>query len=317
MAETTAPALPCCYGVYGLTLESDTSFTLPAARPGENDQTILFTLNAAEVEAGLADLTLDANEPVHQIILANGGLYMRWQGLFDLLVSSDGARICCRNFSRCGFDYIEAYVMNYAVSAALLQQGEETLHATVVDINGCVIGLLGTSGAGKSTLASFLRTIGGEIVTDDVLRICISQGMALAYPGPHRLKLFPEAARRFLPDASPSSRWSPMRDKSVFDLGVAGAARAPRHLNALYHLRSPETEKDGLIVVTRLGGRELFRTISASTMNNALQTPGRLLRHFRFVERLARVVPVYGLAYPRRFEALEDVADAIMRSALA
>ncbi len=313
-----AAASPLSYDVYGLTLESDVSLTLPRARDGETGGIIsITTARAKEFEARLAGLSLEADRPVHQILLRDGSLYMRWTGLFDLLVSRDGHRISFRNSSDRAFDYIEAYLMNYAVSAALLQQGEETLHATAVDIGGGVVGLLGSSGAGKSTLASFLRTKGGRIVTDDVLRIDLRVGVALVHPGPHRLKLFDEAARLFLPGAPPSGRWSPMRDKLVYDLGVPEAPRGPQRLAALYHLRAPKGRDHRGIDMARLGGAELFRTLGGSTMNNAVSAPGRAERHFRFVERVARMIPVYALSYPRNFDCLKDVAQMILRSAVA
>jgi hypothetical protein len=310
-----AAALPFRYSVYGVTLDSDVSFALPAARDGATGDRIRIARGRGrEFDTRLAGLALDVDAPVHQLLLEDGGLYMRWSGVFDLLVAPDGGRISCRSFGAHALDYVEAYLLNYAVSAALLLRGEETLHATAVDIGGRVVGLLGASGSGKSTLASFLRTKGARIVTDDVLRIGGADAPR-AYPGPHRLKLFDESATRFLAGASPSGRWSPMRDKFVYDLGLAKPALDPQPLVALYHLRAPQSGGDGRIALTRLRGLELFRTIGGSTMNNALRTPGRLERHFRFVERLARRLPVHALAYPRDFVSLEEVAAAIFRTA--
>ena len=78
---------------------------------------------------------------------------MRWGNWFEILVSSDGQRVLCHNLSSMPLELFEAYLTNFAISAALLQQGEETLHATVVETGGRAVGLLGPSGAGKSTLA--------------------------------------------------------------------------------------------------------------------------------------------------------------------
>lgn len=313
--EELAAALPFRYTVYGVTLDSDVSFALPAARDGaRGDRIRIARGQGRDFESRLAGRALEADAPVHQFLLDDGGLYMRWSGFFDLLVSPDGGRISCRSFGAHALEYVEAYLLNYAVSAALLLRGEETLHATAVDIGGRVVGLLGSSGSGKSTLASYLRTAGARIVTDDVLRIGGADA-PLAYPGPHRLKLFDESATRFLAGASPSGRWSPTRDKRVYDLGVEEPALDPRPLVALYHLRAPRSGGDSRIELTRLRGLDLFRTLGGSTMNNALRTPGRPERHFRFVEGLARRLPVHALAYPRDFVSLGEVAAAIFRTA--
>lgn len=310
---------PFVYCVYGLTLISDTKLTLPEARAGRGgaSKIVRFETTEAQNLPSASDVTPDPDQWFQQTVCGDGSVYMRWKDLFDFLITVDGARVSCRNLSGCAFEFLEAYVMNYAVSSALIQQGEETLHSTVVDIGGRAIGLLGASGAGKSTLASFLRSRGGDIVTDDMLRITIDEETALAHPGPHRLKLFQEPAGLFLPGASTSGRWSPVGGKFIYDLGDPAQIRPARRLTALFHLQAPRQPDDRRVVLERLTGLDRFQTIGGSTMNNALQTRARSERHFRFVNRLATMLPVFRLTYPRTFDAFDEVADNIHGSAPA
>jgi len=308
------------YNVYGLTLISDMKLALPeerAWRSGANPVVTLVTRDAENIRLATTDVTVDPEQWFQQTVLGDESLYMRWKDCFDFLVTPDGARVSCRNLSNYAFESLEAHLTNFAVSSALLQQGEEALHATVVDIGGRAIGLLGGSGAGKSTLASFLRTGGGEIVTDDILRVAIDEETVIAHSGPYRLKLFQEPARLFLPGASESGRWSPAGDKFIYDLGDPTLIRPARRLTALYDLRALAQSDDCRIVLERMTGFDLFQTIGASTMNNGLQMPARLGRHFRFVTRLANLLPVYRLTYPRTFESFDEVADKIHGSAPA
>ena len=78
---------------------------------------------------------------------------------------------------------------------------------------------------------------------------------------------------------------------------------AARALAALFHLTEvPE------VSLTRIRGAELVKAILAATMNTRLHTAARLARQFGFAERLARLLPVYELGYPRAYPALEQVA---------
>src|SRR5262249_11444420 len=128
----------------------------------------------------------------------------------------------------------EAYLVNFALSGALLQQGEEPLHATVVDFGDRAIGLLGNSGAGKSTLAAFLIAQGGTLVTDDILRVTFASEVILAQPGPNRLKLFDEPAKRYLPGAVSRGHFNPLSGKFMFQpTGTPPYHRHARPLAAL------------------------------------------------------------------------------------
>jgi len=306
------------FSVYGITLVSNLPLRLPYAA-GENCAKVVVVLEAAGSAAFRSvphDLPLDPNDWVLHAILENGDLYMRWAEWFDFLVSADARRIVCRNLSNVPLESFEAYLTNFAVSAALVQLGEEPLHATVVDISGRAIGLLGTSGAGKSTLASYLIDRGGDLLTDDMLRVTIENGEALAHPGPNRLKLFEEAANRYLQNGANPARWSPLGEKLIYELGDPKMARPARRLSALFRLDAPTTGSDGGVTLEQLRGLELFKAISASTMTTRLHTPARLARQFRFAERLARMLPVYRLSYPRNFDVFRQVAEQIYRSAL-
>lgn len=314
-----ACSFPFVYRVYGLTLMSDMRLTLPqaCAERSDLDKVVRLETAGAEKMPLASDAKLDPELWFEQRFFSNGTLYLYWKDWFDFVVSAGGGCVSCRNLSDRPLELFDAYLTNFAVSAALVQQGEETLHATVVDIGERAIGLLGACGAGKSTLASFFRSRGADIVTDDMLRVDIGNEAVLAHPGPHRLKLFREPAELFLPQTSQSGRWSPVGGKFIYDLGDPTKARQARRLTALYYLQAPDQTDNKSVVLERLAGLDLFRTIGGSTMVNGLDRPGRPERHFRFVKRLANRLPVYRLTYPRSFDIFDEVVDKIFASAPA
>ncbi|MGD9657150.1 MAG: hypothetical protein AB7U61_05845 [Methylocystis sp.] len=305
------------YDVYGLTLMSDIRLTLPEARFGHCGEGELVRIESVGAEAmpSVSDEDFDPDPWFHHRILSGGALYLCWRDWFDLIVPTGGATVLCRNLSDRSLEFFDAYLTNFSVSAALIQRGEESLHATAIDIGGRAIGLLGACGAGKSTLAAFLKARGGDIITDDMLRLTMDGDTILAHPGPHRLKLFEEAAKLFLPQAAISGRWSPVGDKFIYDLDDSIKSRSTTRLAALYYLQAPDQPHDGAVVLDRLSGLDLFRTISASTMINALDKPGRPEHHFHFINGFVNRVPVYRLTYPRSFDVFDEVADKIFDSA--
>jgi hypothetical protein len=239
---------------------------------------------------------------------------MRWDGWIEFLISQDGTTVLCQNLSSVAPISVEAYLTNFAVSAALLQRGEEPLHATVVEFGTDTVGFLGESGAGKSTLAAYLIKQGGTLVTDDMLRVTYDEERALAHPGPNQLKLFEEPAQQLLSKSIRRGRFNPLSGKLLFQPCDGLGASRPRRLSALYQLEYPRADQQDRVSLTRLVGLDLFKTITSSTMNSRVDLPARLLRQFQFATRLARSVPVYRLTYKRNYDVLSKVADTIMKS---
>src|ERR1700730_1137231 len=309
MSPSEPRRAPYRHRVYGIAVESDVELaSLEICTASTAEPAITLTVGSADrFKAVTQGLIFDPQHWFQQIVLWDGALYVRGEGLLEFVVSKDGRRIDWRKLGEAEPVSFEAYLLNFALSAALLQQGEEPLHATVVDYSGRAVGLLGDSGAGKSTLAAFLIAHGGELLTDDMLRVTFDSAGVVAHAGPDRLKLFAEPARRYLPDAVGQGHFNPLSGKIMFQpTDTCRRRHDPRPLCALFHLREG-TE----VSLTRALGAGLVRTIISSTMNTRLDTPARLAQQFTFAERLARTVPVFELSYPRAYAVLDQVADKI------
>ena len=313
------------YRVYGITLASELHHSLPDAPQGNGDVIVELRLAQRHTFRSLTDkVPTNPSDWLQQQILEDGSLYMRWEHCLELLVSADGKSVLCGNRSNVPLKAFDAYLTNFAVSAALLQQGEETLHTTVVEIGDRAVGLVGPCGAGKSTLAAYLMSRGWDLVTDDMLRVTFDGGTAFAHPGPYRIKLFKESAERYMLSAVCCGLFNPahgqvenaLNEKLIFQPRDGAAVKKSRRLSALFHLDQPSPDSElSRILVTRLTGQELFKTILSSTMNSRHHSPARLQRQFRFAERLVRTIPVYRLTYPRNYDVLNSVVDQIYQAA--
>jgi len=307
------------YSVYGLTVVSDFPLALPdEASEGSGSRCVrLILVSPDDFLAAAQDRVSVEDGWFKHAVLDDGSVYIRWEDLCEFVIAADGQRVLCKMPSNVELESFEAYLTTFALSGALIQQGEEPLHATVVATNGSGIGLIGPSGVGKSTLAAFLIERGGALVTDDMLRLEFRDDVVVAFPGPRRLKLFKEPAQRILKQALNCGRFNPFSEKLIFQPALfIDRSKGHQPLSALYFLDTPPRHGDpNSISIERLFGLDLFKTIAASTMNRRLNAADRLERQFRSTERIANCIPVYKLMYPRDYDLLDQVADLIHQRA--
>ena len=306
------------YSLFGVPLTADVSLDLPTA---EVDTAARFSLRNAcgrnvTESWGVVDHVI-AEDWMTSRAYASGELEIEWKDWLTLWISPGGTDVQYRVQESTYPTAFEAYIANFAISAALLLQGEETLHATVIVFEGLGLGLLGGSGAGKSTFAAHLLGRGGELVTDDMLRMTEGDGDVYAEPGQPRIKLFEETARRHYPGGMNRGRWNPVSEKYLFDTEDLTKPRKRRKLDVLVWLTEPEPDAPDAVTCERLAGLELFKVLTGSTMNGRLQTPDRLARQLRYTQWVAGKLPVYALRYPRRHDIFPEVVAAIRALQLA
>jgi hypothetical protein len=246
----------------------------------------------------------------------DGMTYLLWPGLFEFVVSADGRRVAGRPLGDASPEAFRTYLLSQVVSFALLGQGIEPFHATVMQAGDGAAAFLGDCGYGKSTLAAAFLRAGHRLLTDDLLVVQPRPDGVLAFPGPPRIKLFPEAARTFLGEVSgpPMNGLTP---KQVIPLGPERSVSSPLPLRAFYVLRPPADQlRRRRITLRRLSARHAVLRLLANTFNAAVRDPGRLARQLAAASHLAAAVPVKSLSYPRDLSQLPLVVEAV-RSDLA
>ena len=123
--------------------------------------------------------------------LEDGTLYLKWPRSFDFVVSPDGKNIFGRHLGPESTEAFQSYLLSQVMSFALLLQGVDPLHATVVVVDGRGLGFAAPPGSGKSTLASAFVRGGHRLLTDDLLVVDIDEGRAIAQPGIPRMNSSP------------------------------------------------------------------------------------------------------------------------------
>jgi hypothetical protein len=304
------------YRIYGLIVESE--LPLSSVEPCTEDlpPEISIVFGAQDYfQQRAGALRQDSDEWIRYTVLDDGSVYIRINQVFEAVVEVDGRRVICARLEDADDRTFEANLSNFALSASLTLKGEECLHATVIEFDGRACGLLGPSGAGKSTLAAFLLGQSAKLVTDDMLRVAFTELEVLAYPGPHRLKLFEETASRFMPGAMSDGSFNRLSRKMMIRPDVVSSlVSAPLPLSTLFWLgdeEPPEGTRD--VSTRRLIGVEPVKVLTQSTMATRYLASERLKRQLRFAERLARRIPIYALDYRRDFDLLESVSRQLQR----
>lgn len=304
------------YRIYGLVIASDEPIRSLAPAPRDAASCISIFFEFGSACRHIARLAPPPNHWIAHAMLPEGGLTLSAPDFFDVEVSADGRRARCVLAPGVDRRSIEANLLNIVIGTALTLQGEEPLHATAIDLGGVAVALLGASGAGKSSLAAHLLSRGGELVTDDMLRVEYLDDKVLAFPGPYRLKLLDEPARRYFPTAQADGFLNALSGKMMIRPSVAdrrGSGGVP--LSALYFLGElPGQSPAEKVEAIELSGLDRVRVLLASAMDDRNRSPARLARQMSFVADLSSRLPVFHLRYPRRFELMDRVAAEISRT---
>ncbi|MBS1834788.1 MAG: hypothetical protein JST65_18865 [Acidobacteria bacterium] len=243
--------------------------------------------------------------------LSDGSSYASWPGVGEFLVSGDGKFIECHAHRSASSESFQVYTLGQALSFALVKQGFEPLHATVVVIDGEAVAFLGESGFGKSTMAASLLASGHRLLTDDLLILRNTAGGLLAYPGPPRIKAFPKIARKFLREESVGFRMNPDTKKLIIPLSGDQVCNSPVPLVAIYSIAAPSSAAEEDVRIEPLSPRDSFVEMVRHTFNCRIVNPARLKRHFVAYAGLVGSSGVRKLHYPRRLATIRTIHERL------
>jgi hypothetical protein len=300
------------YRLYGLKVRSPWRLSSPAVEGSEAPDVIIErTTDAAFADIDSA-FRADGNDPsgFRYQRLPGGRHHVRWGTDFEFLVERQGQRVLARSSPNAGPGSFITYLLSQALSFVLLERGVEPLHATVVAVGGRAVGFMGAPGTGKSTLAAEFLRMGAKVVTDDLLVVDRAESGFLAHPGPPRIKLSPEVARRLLGDGT-SGVPTTAAGKLIIPLGDGTWSADPVRLDRLYVLQVSYAPT-GRVSIRGVSERRALLELTRNTFNPVVVTPPRLRRQFQAASTLASTLPVKTVSYPRDLGRIAAVREAIL-----
>jgi hypothetical protein len=131
----------------------------------------------------------------------DGRVYrLRFPGCCEFTIDANRRTVECGRDPSADPELVSILAAGALTSFLLTLAGATVLHASAVEIGDAAVGIFGASGFGKSTVAALLCAGGCNLVTDDVLRVEVSDDV-LVYAGADEVRLRPTV--RALADSFP------------------------------------------------------------------------------------------------------------------
>jgi hypothetical protein len=231
----------------------------------------------------------DPERPRFRVGRLGADLIADWPGVATLAANRAGTRCDYRLVGDALAPAVAAKFHAGQVRGLLRHlQGELTLHAAAVALDGAGVLLVGDSGAGKSSLAAALCSHhGADFIADDIA------GIVLGPPRVVRLE---------------THHWLLPQSRAVLGLGTAEAAAKepstparlavePARLVAIVLLDFDD--RASAAALTPRTGRAVFAALNGAAIRFVVDEPGVALHDFDQIASLAAEVPSFRLSRPR------------------
>lgn len=247
-----------------------------------------------------------------QFYHADSRYLLRFPGLADFTVSADGQEVAVCPTPEASEPDIQHLYLNQVLPLAYSRQYKLILHASAVEVAQCAIAFLGESGRGKSTLAASFSTGGYRFLTDDGLHVENSQGGYFIQPSHPSIRLWDDSRVALIPE----SEATPSMEKVSKVRLLAGAAVSfcdvPRLLQRVYFLGEDEV---GSITIEPVSGRDAMLELVKNSFLLDIDARDMLTHHFCQLVEMVKTPMFYRLNYPREYEMLPKVREAVINHA--
>ena len=262
-----------------------------------------------------------ATTPFHHWLLPDGtrwllfyrtgsGYLLRFPDLADFEIAADSLSVTCHPAPEVNEETSRHLYLNQVLPLVMSKQGKLVFHASAVDIAGVAVAFVGESGRGKSTLAARFAHAGFGFLSDDGLVIDAHDDGFLALPGHPSLRLWKDSEEAIVAGGIRMALPVQYTDKGRFLAGPAMAyCRQPRPLRRVYFLGDGSASR---LVIHPVGAADAVAEWLRHAFMLDVEEKSLLATHFDRLVSLAGHVEGYRLDFPRRFEMLDAVMEAIL-----
>ena len=242
-----------------------------------------------------------------------GGYLLRFPELADFEVSANGLEVTCFPAPEVSEATSQHLYLNQVLPLVLSKLGKLVFHASAVEVAGGAVAFAAESGRGKSTLAASFAVSGFRFLTDDGLVVeTAAQGFEVL-PSHPSIRLWADSEAALIApgtEAAPALSFTP---KSRFLAGEEiRFCDQPRPLRRVYFLGDGSAAAPAFQPLSP--AEALVEWVKHSFLLDIEERP-RLASHFDQVAALANRPIHYRLDYPRRYEDLAYVRQAIVEHA--
>ena len=244
---------------------------------------------------------------------ADDGYLLRFPGLADFQISADALGVTCFPTPDATEATSRHLYLNQVLPLVLSKQGKLVFHASAVEVDNSAVAFVAESGRGKSTLAASFAMSGSRFLTDDGLVVEPGAQGFDVLPSHPSIRLWEDSEKALIAPGAATAPALHFTSKARFLAGDALPFCAePRPLRRVYFLGDGSAADVAIQSMTAT--EALVEWVKHSFLLDVEEKP-RLASHFDQVAKLARQPIHFRLDYPRRFEDLPRVRQAIVEHA--
>jgi hypothetical protein len=241
-----------------------------------------------------------------------GGLKIHFPNFADFDISSDNSLINCSLYPGTSNATIEHLYVNQILPLFLSQLGKYVFHGSAIETAEGALAFLGRSGLGKSTLAASFAARGQRFLTDDALVLEPTDDGYLVQPGHPSLRLWDDTHMTTLKSEVSTARPVDYPPKTRIGPGPSlPHCDRERPLQSAYFLGPREVASER-ICFERLTPAEALIDWTRNSFLLDIEDRALVGAHFDKIAVLANSVPCFRFYYPRRYEAMQRVLDALL-----
>ena len=241
---------------------------------------------------------------------SNQGYMVRFAGVADFEFSSSGHEITIHAVPGVSSHTLEHVCQNHAVPLALSLQLKMVLHGSAVVIGDTSAAFIADTGRGKSTLAGSFSSNGFQFLTDDGLFVEETNQGYFIRPSHPSIRLWNDSLEAIGQTASLTSPVVEAHSKAIILASDSLPFCTESHpLGHVYFLGNGSAEHVSIAPVSsQATAIELVRRCFLLGVDSH-----KMLTHnLGQVAALSRLPIFFSLDYPRRFEFLDSVRQAIV-----
>jgi len=244
----------------------------------------------------------------------DGGYLLRFNELADFTIDRIGTEIVCIPKPGIPEDTIQHLLLDQVIPLVINLRGGEALHASAILTPHGVVAFAGPAGSGKSTITGSLLKMGYPFVSDDCLPLRQKNQNILAIPAYPGLRLWKDSHAHLFGENGNKKSVAHYTSKLRVDIEERpeSCSPDPKPFVRLYDIiNSPETDETSDITIEKLSALDSLMVLIRCTFRLDITDQEMLARQFHFLKWLAKRVSVRQLTFPRNFNLLPAVREAI------
>jgi hypothetical protein len=239
-----------------------------------------------------------------------GGYLVRFQGLVDFEITGSGTDVTVHTVPGTTPETAEHLYRNQALPLALSLQMVLVLHGSAVEIGSGAVAFIGASGKGKSTLAASFSSNGYRFLSDDGLLIDRSSTGFVIRPSHASLRLWDDSLDAL---ADRTEKTAPPISYSPKARILAGEKFAfcpdPRALHRVFFLGDGNATS---VSIAPVSSQNAVVHMLRHCFLLGVDERELLAHNFRQLAELSRLPIYFTLDYPRRYDVLTGVREAVI-----